>query len=161
LEQKPLIADASSLTTHIYHLQLPRGYFLHLYPFSQFHSWSPGWIGIIVLFGAYLPSIEKSCLKLNDAGIEFEIYPKPSIKIGWHEVLRLERGTLFGSIPFDKLYIDRPPLGSASWVVWSGNREWVAQQRQFIPLNNFVGWPDGELAADLRRYIPQIISTQT
>lgn len=95
-----------------------------------------------------------SYIKITPEGIENKIWPYRDIRSGWSEVDRLGKFFLY-----DVLY-----LKSFEITGLSLSFTWPLKHLNFIQpsiaLNTYNGWPDGELANDLKRYSPQLFDNQ-
>ncbi|MBN1428683.1 MAG: hypothetical protein JXB07_09870 [Anaerolineae bacterium] len=154
----------SSQSIRIYRKKFPLGYFLHL--FRDYHldateaTSSCGRILVVFFLFICLRNAHRSYLKTTPNGLELCWLPYKPMTIGWHEVLRLERKKWMGLLPDDRLYVDRPvhSLGPKTIYLTEKIREQFESKKLAIPLRQFQGWPDGELAEDLKRYIPDVIA---
>ncbi|MBN1312565.1 MAG: hypothetical protein JXB30_14210 [Anaerolineae bacterium] len=157
----------SSQSIRIYRKKFPLGYLLHL--FRDYYFEAAGYTDVsgcgrvFIVFYLLIAfrNAHRSYLKITPTGMELCWHPYKLLTIGWDEVLRLERKKWLGSFPDDRLYVDRPPLvygGGQPIFLTESARKHFESQMFAIPLRQFQGWPDGKLAADLKQYIPDILT---
>ncbi|MBN1429092.1 MAG: hypothetical protein JXB07_11955 [Anaerolineae bacterium] len=155
----------SSQSIHVYRKAFPLGYLLHLFRDYYFeaagHTDASGCGRIFIVFYLLIAfrNAHHSYLKITPTGMELCWHPYKLLTIGWDEVLRLERKKWLGVLPDDRLYVDRPVYALLKPMYLTEKARKHFESKKFaIPLRQFQGWPDGELAEDLRRYIPGIVS---
>lgn len=99
----------------------------------------------------------RSYLKIGPEGLELLLWPGKPIVASWGEITHLEYKKIAGFLTYDRLFLDRSFYENRSVIVLTQNsRQWVAAQKKFIVLSDFVGWPDGDLAKGLQQFAPQI-----
>ena len=89
-------------------------------------------------------------------GLELHYWPIYRIRVAWQDVERLGKCKLLGVFSCDALYLNRAEARARNATI----REWGLAKRCIVPLSDFRGWPDGELADDLRWYIPHVFTME-
>ena len=117
---------------------------------------TPGCLVIALLVGLYIPSLFLSYLKVSPEGLELSYWPTYRIRLSWQDVERVGKCKALGVFPCDALYLDRAEARERNATI----REWGLAKRCIVPLSDFRGWPTGELAKDLRRYLPQLFGIE-
>lgn len=93
-------------------------------------------------------------LKIGPQGIENKLWPFRHIRAGWGDLDRLEK-----YFYYDALYLkDYEVIGPS--LSFSGPLKRLNLIQPLISLGSYRGWPDGQLAADLRQYAPQLFAQQ-
>jgi hypothetical protein len=150
---------SASPTDRIYHKKLPRGWFTHIFTYGHYlpdpNELAPFWF--FIFLGLYVPGVWRSYLKTSPQGIKLYYWPGRQIVASWYEVTHLECKKIRGIIARDRLFLNRPLYENQIVIpLTQKSKEWLDKQKIFIPLSDFKGWPDGELANDLRRYAPHV-----
>lgn len=144
-----------------YHKRIPRALLTHIYPLPYFDTHTEGLFWFIVFLSFYLPSVFRSRLVVRPEGLELFYWPSERISVRWEEVLEIRRKRVLGMLEYDILILDRPFPTFGIRMVGPGEPQRQRSHRAFVPLSDFVGWPDGALAADLRRFAPRLFPEQT
>ena len=151
-------------STHTHRKKFPLGYLLHTYP--DFYTGPAdsydNLLGRIVFFLQWVVSLNSahlSHLKTGPSGLEIYWHPGRQLTLGWNEVLRLECRRI-GPFSFETLFVDRSILTMMTNLIFlsEGDRRIFESRRLGIPLWTYRGWPAGDLADDLKRYVPQVVS---
>ncbi len=108
------------------------------------------------MVGLYIPSLFLSYLKVSPDGLELHYWPAYRVRVAWRDVERVGKCKFLGIIPCEALYLNRAEARERNAAI----REWGLAKRCIVPLSDFRGWPAGELAEDLRRYIPQVFGIE-
>lgn len=112
---------------------------------------------ILPVFIQVVGGILFSYLKVTPIGMEYRKWPNYGLRCKWEDVER--RGTyhIFGLIPGDVLYLkNAEPVG---WqLTMSLRRRLGLPQQLVISLTGIQGWPNGQLAEQLKNYIPDIMA---
>lgn len=110
---------------------------------------------IAVLVGRFL----LSHLKVSSDGLEYRYWPTYAIRASWEDVEYLGKYNSLGIIPYDALYLKTAsPFG---WQIMMAFRRAVGLSTQYlVPLTGFHGWPKGQLADDLREYVPHVFNAE-
>jgi hypothetical protein len=113
-------------------------------------------VGVILLTLIAVTLIYKTgtFLRLSPEGLEYHRWPFTTITCRWNEAEKIAQGNVMGMsvatlmIPREKIGWEKPVkggvLGSAKY--------------KLVPLNDFQGWPDGDLMNELRQYAPKLFS---
>lgn len=117
---------------------------------------TPGCLVAALMVGLYIPSLFLSYLKVSPDGLELHYWPIYRIRVAWQDVERLGKCKLLGVFSCDALYLNRAEARARNATI----REWGLAKRCIVPLSDFRGWPDGELADDLRWYIPHVFTME-
>jgi hypothetical protein len=96
-----------------------------------------------------------SYLKISQHGLEYRYWPFYGLRCAWNDVDRLGTYRSLGFIPREVLYLKRAePI---RWQATMKLRQILGLSTQyFIPLTGIKGWPDGELANELRQRMPHL-----
>ena len=147
---------------------------LGLVIFTAFQGAKTNWIGIIVLvtLGPFvllfvvffvwflifpLGRFFFSYLRTSQTGIEYRYWPTYGARCAWDQVDRLGKYKSVGFIPYDVLYLkSAEPIG---WPLMTTIRRKLGLKTQYlVPLTGIHGWPNGELADELRYRAPQLFN---
>lgn len=124
------------------------------YPLSvlELGDVSPLWIPLALL--ASFREVSRSYLRISPAGMELFYWPNHRLQASWDQMDRIEqRKVLFSTRHL--LYLkENASFGSRTI---RGQELGLGSQR-FISLSDFQGWPEGQLAEDLRRYVPHLFA---
>ena len=94
-----------------------------------------------------------SYVKVSPAGLEHRQWPSKHIRCEWSQVERIGKRWLF----WEALTLKGSQvIGLSPGLRMSRALHLGAQN--FVPLGGYRGWPDGQLADDLRRYAPHLFS---
>lgn len=104
-------------------------------------------ISAIMSFFAYI--------KISPDGIEQKNSPYKHIRSNWSEVDKLGKFFLF----YDAIYLHSYEVLGFSLSLKAPFRFFRPKQG-FISLTGFEGWPDGQLANDLKQYAPKLFENQ-
>ena len=133
--------------------------------FSGFMIWW-GALSQIVVFPFYLLLFEwakkafpayrrmmagerQSYLRVSEGGLVYRYWPLYEIRCKWQDVKRINWGRWLG----DALYLHRAEcIGYLEISPMLGSLQ--------FHLSNLVGWAEGELKDELRRYAPQLFADQ-
>ncbi len=98
-----------------------------------------------------------SFLKTSPTGMEYRRWPNYGLRCQWEDVERRGVSRVLGFIPNEVLYLKKAePVG---WQLTMSLRQRLGlRQRLVVPLTGMQGWPNGQLAEELRRYIPEIMA---
>ncbi|MGB8983983.1 MAG: hypothetical protein WCC12_19090 [Anaerolineales bacterium] len=162
--------NTADQNTNIFRRRFPLGYLLEHNPFFLNRQHPHGSTSEAACCGQFLFSLgvlqhvyftAESYLKTGPGGLELYWHGYGGISVGWQEILRLERKQILGLFPYETLYVDRPIFMTKIKPIYlsPGIKEKMEKKRLGIPLRCYMGWPHGELAHELVKYIPQIIGT--
>jgi len=100
-----------------------------------------------------------SYLELSPLGIEYRKWPNYGLRCNWSDVEKKGVYQSLGIFPYDVLYLKKAePVG---WqLTMSIRRKLGLRQQCTITLTGIHGWPNGQLAKQLKKYIPEILSDQ-
>lgn len=102
----------------------------------------------------------RSYLKVSPEGLEFSYWPTYRIRAAWEDVERIGKHKVLGLIPYDALYLRAAtPVGRQGMMKW--RRRLRMSTQHFVLLNDFRGWPSGELAEHLRHHLPLLLGRST
>jgi uncharacterized Tic20 family protein len=90
-----------------------------------------------------------SVIKTTPDGIEMKYVPFKHIRCAWSEVDRIGKYFLF----YDAIYLKSYEVIGLSLSLKSFYKIFQPSQG-FITLSGYIGWPDGQLAMDLKQYAP-------
>ncbi len=115
-----------------------------------------GTVGVIILTVVAVILIYKTgtFLRLSPEGLEYHRWPFTTITCRWNEVEKISRGN-FMSIATATLMIPREKPG---WETPVEGGVLGSARYKLVPLNDFQGWPDGDLTNELRQYAPKLFS---
>lgn len=114
------------------------------------------WIPFFILQIIFLiPNILFSHLKITHTGLELRDWPFLRYRYTWDEVSIIHSYSFTRFLSFDYLIIKDPKDPNNEKLK---KRVYVIDQRKWIPLSGFRGWPNGRLAQDLQQYIPHIVT---
>jgi uncharacterized Tic20 family protein len=96
-----------------------------------------------------------SYIKVSPYGMEYSLWIFKRLRCTWADTARLQRLWLTQ----DAVWLHQAEvLGPSFYLKRPFN--WLSPAQHFIPLRGFQGWPEGALAADLRRYAPHLFEAQ-
>jgi len=125
-------------------------------PISLLESGSddPGCLIILALL-LIIPELFLSYLKISSDGLEVRYWPFYKIHVPWLQIDHLGPYKVLGLIPSQAFYLEGDaPFGSLNIL----SREiQIGQKKRLIVLNDFHGWSNGNIKAELNKYIPEII----
>lgn len=151
----------------IFGRRFPLGYLLHGHPVHSYtrhhYDASSSCCGQFLLSTVLLGNMYRSYrsyMKTDPTGLTIYWHPGYEIRLSWQEVLRFEKKKYFGMLPYEMLYVDKPIYPQEVKVIYltKNIKEYVEKQRLGIPLRCYQGWPHGDLAQELRKYIPEIMN---
>jgi hypothetical protein len=106
------------------------------------------WILLLpILVFLYLPALFFSYLKLSPEEIELFYWPRYRLTSSWENIDHLGEVTLLGKIPYDALIL------KSAQQTQGLSRQRGIRKKWIIPLDDFRGWPDGELYKQLREHL--------
>ena len=114
---------------------------------------TPGWLLIPITIGLFIPHLLLSYLKVTSNGLHLHFWPKYTTQVKWEEIDRLGKCRFLFLFPCDALFLKKAEAKTKNATL----RDWGLAKKCIIPLSDFQGWPDGELAQCLKKYIPAII----
>ena len=138
--------------THTYRFNW-KGMLYATWPLLYIEPDSASCLVIPMLVFLYVPSLFLSYLRVSDEGVELLHWPRYRVRARWDEVTRLDKCRAFGKFKFDALYLRESAQGEARKLA---DREMGEFRKNIISLTDFRGWPEGRLAEDIRRYLPQM-----
>ena len=155
-----MLDSSASSSVRLFRKKLPRGWFTHFLSYSELFPQEDGtfifWL--VNSLSLYIPSVLRSHLKISSHGLDMFYWPGRRIFATWDEVTYLANKKILGVLEYDCLYLDRSLYENRIIIALTKkSREWVDAQKMYIPLNDFHGWPEGDLANALRRYLPHIL----
>ena len=104
-------------------------------------------VNVVLLFFSYI--------KISPEGIEQKNPLYRHIRCNWSDVDRLGKLLFFTDVVYIHAYQQLGPSLSMKLSFWL-----YSPHQGFFTLNNYEGWPNGALAADLKRYAPRLYETQ-
>lgn len=113
-------------------------------------------IGNLILAVLFFATIG-SYLKLSSEGLEYHRWPLNMIACKWSEVERIAQGRVIGK-PFATLMIRRNKVGRE---ISLGIATLGSARHKLVALSDFRGWPDGDLAIELKQYAPRLFAEGT
>jgi len=116
---------------------------------------TPSFILIPILFLLYLPKLLFSYLQITESGIKLFYWPNYRLTANWEEIEQLGQITYMRKYTQDALFI-RGIDGKS--ITQDLDRHRAIQEKKVIPLNDFRGWPDGDLSNELKQFIPTIVN---
>lgn len=103
-----------------------------------------------------IPVLLLSYLRISPRGLEVKYWPLYRILVPWEDIDRLDAHKVFGLIPSQALFLKQDaPFGSVNIL---GREVQSGEKKRLIVLNDFQGWPNGKIKAELQKYIPEIIT---
>jgi ABC-type multidrug transport system fused ATPase/permease subunit len=155
----PMIALITGLSIYLIRLMLDLEivvgiiFSLCFGPFIIFFS-----ISFFVL--AYLPFGRHhfNYLEISEHGVEYRYWPSYRVRCGWNDIEKLVSHRMI-FITSDVLYLDKAELFSNPAISAFYNISRLSSKKT-ITLSGFSGWPNGELANDLRKYAPQLFEKE-
>ncbi|HSG45268.1 MAG TPA: hypothetical protein VLA72_19145 [Anaerolineales bacterium] len=91
---------------------------------------------------------------VTETGIEYRYWPTYGVRCKWEDVERVGKYRSLLFITYDVLYIQTAePVGKP--ITMSLRKKLGLSTKYVVPLAGINGWPDGELANELRKYAPQ------
>jgi hypothetical protein len=95
-----------------------------------------------------------SYLQLSPNGIKYRKGLAYGFRCNWNDVESLGVYQSLGILPRDVLYVEKvEPL---RWVIISNIQQKLELGKHIVPLTGFQGWPEGNLADDLKQYVPHL-----
>jgi hypothetical protein len=115
-----------------------------------------GIIGIILLTFVVAVLIYRTgtFLKLSPEGLEYHRWPFTTITCQWNETEKIAQGKVMG-MSVATLMIPREKIG---WEMHVQGGVLGSAKYKLVPLNDFQGWPDGDLRNELMLYAPKLFS---
>ena len=115
-------------------------------------------ISLFVL--AYLPfgRHHYNYLEISEHGLEYRYWPSYRVRCGWNDVEKLVSHQIM-FITSDVLYLNNAELFSNAAVSAFYNISRLSSKKT-ITLSGFSGWPNGELASDLRKHAPRLFEKE-
>jgi hypothetical protein len=107
-----------------------------------------------LFFLLFLPRLLLSYLRLSSQGLELHYWPNYRVHVPWNAVERLGQCHALGMMRGDALYLHHSRSGASAEIL---SRTSGLQQKRIIPLSDFRGWPQGQLAQELARFIPEVV----
>lgn len=98
--------------------------------------------------GKIITEEKRSYLRISDDGLEYVIWKILKMRFNWDDIKRIKKSPLVGDI----LFFERVEESDPGFIIFIGAPQ--------IHLNSLVGWPDGGLEEDLRKYAPQLFEPQ-
>ena len=117
-----------------------------------------GTLGIIIitLIIAILVYKIGTFLRLSSDRLEYHRWPFATIMCRWDETEKISQGNVSG-IAFATLMIRRNTPG---WEVHLGGGTLGSTKYKFVPLNDFQGWPVGDLMNEVKQYAPHLFQSE-
>jgi energy-coupling factor transporter transmembrane protein EcfT len=96
-----------------------------------------------------------SYFKVSENGLEYRYWPSYGVRCTWDDLEQLGNYKSLGFIPYDVLNLKKgEPLG---WPITMMMHQRLGLKTQYsVPLTGIQGWPNGELANQLRHFAPQL-----
>jgi hypothetical protein len=94
-------------------------------------------------------------LETSANGIRYSYWPNYTIECKWSDIDRLGEGTT-GKIKYDVLYLSGGKVMELAPTMKMRRLFFNPSKQYYIPLARMEGWPDGELANDIRHYAPHL-----
>jgi hypothetical protein len=115
-----------------------------------------GTVGIIVFSLVVLILVYRTgtFLRLSPEGLEYHRWPFTTITCRWDEAEKLAQGNVMG-MTVATLMIPKEKMG---WKMPVGGGVLGSAKYKLVPLNDFQGWPEGELMNELRQFAPKLFS---
>ena len=96
-----------------------------------------------------------SYVKISPDGIEQKNSPNKNIRCNWSDVDKLGKSILFT----DVIHLNSFEVVGMSLSLKSPFR-FLRPKQGFISLTGYEGWPDGQLADDLKQYAPKLFENK-
>jgi hypothetical protein len=93
-------------------------------------------------------------LRLSPSGLEYHRWPFTTITCLWSEVEQIAKANVMG-MSIATLMIPKEEIG---WEMPVGGATLGSAKYKLVPLNDFQGWPDGDLMQELMQYAPKLFS---
>jgi hypothetical protein len=103
-----------------------------------------------------------SYVKVSPGGLEVRLWPGAAIRCGWADVERMGKASWGASYQhhFWLNNVETLEQGAVTRVLaWPMRMQHCGTRRQFT-LRGFQGWPDGELAKQVRVYAPHLFALE-
>ena len=115
-----------------------------------------GTLGIIMftLFAVIFVYRIGTFLRLSPDGLEYHRWPFKTITCKWNEVEKISQGNIMG-FTFSTLMLPKSEIGLEIPI---GKGVLGSAKYKLVPLNDFRGWPNGELRDELRLYAPKFFA---
>lgn len=97
-----------------------------------------------------------SYVKTSSSGLEHKIWLYKHISCRWSDVDRIGKRWLF----IDVVYLKRCEVIGPSLSLMMTLKPFRPYLQNVLPLSGYKGWPDGELAQDLRQYAPHLFQNE-
>ncbi len=110
---------------------------------------------IPILLLLYLPKLLFSYLRITENGIELFYWPNYHLSAKWEEIEQLGKVSYIWNNSQDVLIIRRIEGKS---ITQGLDRHQAMQEKRIIPLEDFRGWPEGNLSDELQKHIPVIVN---
>jgi len=100
---------------------------------------------VVPAFRKIMAGERASYLRTSAQGLTYRLWPFWEIRSGWGDLKSLHRGRLLG----DALYLQpTEAIGFPEFAIMLGQPQ--------IHLSSLMGWPDGGLEDELRKFAPQL-----
>jgi uncharacterized Tic20 family protein len=97
-----------------------------------------------------------SYVKVSSVGLEQKFWPYKHIRCNWSDVDKIGKWWLF----YDVVYLNSCEIIGPSISLRVPLRLFRFPLQNFITLSGYQGWSDGQLAEDIRRFVPRLFETE-
>ena len=102
---------------------------------------------LIAFFGTpvlFYLHIKKSHFTVTPAGIDYSFWPSVSLQANWDQVSAISRNRYLFLLNLDVIKLKAFTKTGLNWLPFG-----------MVHLSYFEGWPEGELADEIEKYVPQ------